>query len=152
MIAANRIKELKYRIKQNDVVYFEKIGASPTIGRENGTFAFSFIDYNEDFNIFYNSLQEEIEAVNSSTGLRAAGDTDKIDVIHYSSIPWIRFSGITHARRFISNDSCPKITFGKMSANENSYTMPIAVNAHHGLADGKHVGEFLTFFQDILNR
>jgi len=151
LIAVNQIEEFKYRVKGNDVVVFDKVDASPTIGRENGTFAFSFIKYSKDFDIFNNSLQKEIEAVQNSEGLRAEGDKDKIDVIHYSSIPWIKFTSITHARNYKIKDSCPKITFGKMSENDNKLTMPISVIAHHGLVDGKHVGNYLSLYQDILN-
>ena len=152
LVAANQVDELKYRIKGDDVVAFDKIDASPTIGRDNGTFAFSFVKYNKDFNIFYNDLQKEIDAVQNSSGLRAEGDTEIIDVIHYSSIPWIKFTGVTHARNLKAKDSCPKITFGKLFNKDNKLFMPISVNAHHGLVDGRHVGEYLTIYQDILNR
>lgn len=135
----------------DDVVVFDEIGASPTIGREDGTFAFSFVDYFEEFDVFDKALQKEIEAVQTSDGLRAEGDEEKFDVIHYSSIPWIKFTSVSHARNYKSKDSCPKITFGKMSWNNEKLFMPISVAAHHGLVDGKHVGEFLTLYQEILN-
>ena len=151
LAAANQVEELKYRIKGDDVILVDRIDASPTIGRDNGTFAFSFIKYSEDFELFNSELQKEVEAVQNSEGLRAEGDTELINVIHFSSIPWIKFTGVTHARNLKVNDSCPKITFGKLFNKDNKLFMPISVNAHHGLVDGKHVGEFLTIYQDILN-
>jgi chloramphenicol O-acetyltransferase type A len=30
-------------------------------------------------------------------------------------------------------------------------TMAIAVHVHHGLADGYHVGQFLTLLQELMN-
>lgn len=151
LIAANQIEEFKYRIRGDDIVLFDQIDASPTIGRDNGTFAFSFVKYNEDFDIFNINLKKEIDAVQNSEGLRAEGDTELINVIHYSSIPWIKFTGVTHARNLKVNDSCPKITFGKLYSKDNNYFMPISVYAHHGLVDGKHVGEFLSIYQELLN-
>lgn len=151
LIAANQIEEFKCRIKGDEVVIFETIDASPTIGRADGTFAFSFVKYNEDFDIFRQHLQKEIEAVQNSIGLRAEGDTEIINVIHYSSVPWIKFTGVTHARNLKADDSCPKITFGKSFSKENKLFMPISVSAHHGLVDGLHVGQFLSNFQDKLN-
>ena len=152
LIAANQIEELKYRIKNDDVVVFDKIDASPTIGRKDGTFAFSFIEYDPAFEKFYNSLLAEIEAVKNSVGLRAKNDAEKIDVIHFSSIPWIKFTGLTHARNLKVVDTCPKITFGKVYENNNKLMMPISINAHHGFVDGKHVGNFLEIYQDLLNK
>ena len=42
LIAANLIEEFRYRLDNNQLVLFDKIHASPTIGREDETFAFSF--------------------------------------------------------------------------------------------------------------
>ena len=151
LVAANNIDEFKYRIKDEKVVLFDKIDASPTIGREDGTFAFSFIKFNSDFNVFYKSLLKEMNKVKNSNGLRATNDSEILDVIHFSSIPWVKFTGLTHARNFKLVDSCPKITFGKTYYNNNKLLMPVSVNAHHGLVDGKHIGDYFELFQKLLN-
>jgi chloramphenicol O-acetyltransferase type A len=152
LVAVNNIEELKYRIKNELIVQYDKINASPTIGREDGTFALSYVKYNSDFNVFNKSLLSEINEVNNSSGLRLAPNDSKIlDVIHYSSIPWIKFTGLSHARNFKYVDSCPKITFGKTHRNDNKLLMPVSVNAHHGLVDGKHIGNYFELFQELLN-
>ena len=151
LVAANNIDEFKYRIKDEKVVLFDKIDASPTIGREDGTFAFSFIKFNSDFNVFYKSLLKEMNKVKNSNGLRATNDSEILDVIHFSSIPWVKFTGLTHARNYKFVDSCPKITFGKTYYNNNKLLMPVSVNAHHGLVDGKHIGDYFELFQKLLD-
>ncbi len=151
LVAVNNIDEFKYRIKDEKVVLFDKIDASPTIGREDGTFAFSFIKFNSDFNMFYKSLLKEMNKVKNSNGLRATNDSEILDVIHYSSIPWVKFTGLTHARNYKFVDSCPKITFGKTYYNNNKLLMPVSVNAHHGLVDGKQMGDYFELFQKLLN-
>ena len=152
LVAANNIEELKYRIKAGDVVVYDEIHASPTIGRDDGTFAFSFIKFNNDYNVFRKSLSNEINKVKNSTGMRAANDSELIDVIHYSAIPWVRFTGLTHARNYKFVDSSPKITFGKTYNKDNTLLMPVSINAHHGLVDGKHIGGFFDLFQQLLNK
>lgn len=151
LVAVNNIDEFKYRIKDEKVVLFDKIDASPTIGREDGTFAFSFIKFSSDFNVFYKVLLKELNKVKNSSGLRATNDSEKLDVIHFSSIPWVKFTGLTHARNYKFVDSCPKITFGKTYYNNNKLLMPVSVNAHHGLVDGKHIGDYFELFQKLLN-
>ena len=151
LVAANNIDEFKYRIKDEKVVLFDKIDASPTIGREDGTFAFSFIKFSNDFNVFYKSLLKEMNKVKNSNGLRATNDSEILDVIHFSSIPWVKFTGLTHARNYKFVDSCPKITFGKTYYNNNKLLMPVSVNAHHGLVDGKHIGDYFELFQKLLD-
>ena len=87
-----------------------------------------------------------------SEGLRLTDSAKRLDVIHYSSIPWVKFTGLTHARSFTFPDSVPKISFGKCANVDGRMVMPVSVNAHHGLVDGLHVGLFFQRFQELLNQ
>ncbi|GAA4277481.1 chloramphenicol acetyltransferase [Aquimarina mytili] len=151
LLAANTVEAFKYRIEDNEIYVYDKIHASPTIGRDDHTFGFSFMEFQEDFETFVSESKKEIEAVKKSSGLRYTDNAKRIDTIHYSSIPWYNFTGLTHARHFQFVDSVPKISFGKYTKVENKLNLPIAVNVHHGLADGYHVGVYLEEFQRLLN-
>lgn len=151
LAAANEIEEFRYRVEGDKVIVYDEIHASPTIGRDDGTFAFSFIEFNHDFLTFENLLKREIEDVQNSVGLRLDENSSRKDVIHYSSIPWNSFTGLTHARNFKFADSTPKITFGKMFYREEKKIMPVSINVHHGLVDGLHVGNYLSLFQKLMN-
>jgi chloramphenicol O-acetyltransferase type A len=150
-MAVNSVEELKYRIQENDVVKFDQIHASSTVGREDGTFGFSFIHYTKDFNAFDQELKQEIEAVRNSKGLRLNENVSRLDTIHYSTLPWHKFTGLTHARSFNTSDSSPKITFGRAFTIEGKMMLPVSIDAHHGLVDGIHVSQFLNEFQKLMN-
>jgi len=152
LIAVNQIEEFKYRIDGDRIIIYDEIHASPTIGREDGTFAFSFIEFNSDFLTFEESLKMEIANVKDSIGLRLTDNAGRKDSIHYSSIPWSSFTGLTHARNFKFVDSVPKITFGKIFARDGKKIMPVSINVHHGLIDGLHVGKYLALFQKLMDQ
>lgn len=147
--AANAIEPFKYRIEANEVIVYEQANASPTINRQNGTFGFAYIDYYADFKTFLREAKKEIDRVQNSTGLvpAIAGE----NVIHYSSLPWLHFTSVAHARAFSFKDSIPKITFGKMILEGNKRVMPLSVHVHHALMDGYHVGQFVNLFQQLMN-
>lgn len=149
--AANSIEEFRYRIICEDVMVFDEIHASPTIARDDGSFGFSYMKYDTDFNAFNSNVMAEIKAVKNSSGLRLNDEASRINVIHYSSIPWIKFSGLTHARNYKIGDSAPKITFGKMFDEGDKKKMNVAVYVHHGLADASHIAFFLERFQKLLD-
>lgn len=149
--AVNQIPELRTRVLDNKVVEYSEIHASATIGRDDGTFGFSYIPYHADFNIFNEYLSKEIDRIKNCKGLAFTKAEEKPNVTHYSSIPWINFSGITHARNFKFIDSIPKISFGKATFEQNKMTMPVSLNAHHGLVDGLHAGQYFEAFQQFLN-
>jgi chloramphenicol O-acetyltransferase type A len=73
-------------------------------------------------------------------------------VIHFSSLPWIKFTSISHARSFSFPDSCPKISFGKISEVNGVKVMPVSIHVHHALMDGIHVGQFIEGFQKQLDK
>ncbi len=149
--AINKIDELKLRVVNKKVVMFDEIHASSTIGRDDGTFGFSFIKYSSDSMNFYNDLKEEIRRVQRTRGLNINENDIRADVVHYSTLPWNKFTGLSHARNFNSDDTVPKITFGKIFTVQDKKMMPIAIDAHHGLADGFHIAKYLEEFQRLMN-
>jgi chloramphenicol O-acetyltransferase type A len=152
MVAVNSVKELKFRLIDNQVVEFEAIHAGTTIGREDGTFGFAFIPYSIDFYSFDAELKREIEAVKSSTGLRLNNDNIKKDLIRHSTFPWNSFTGLLHPTNNDQKESVPKITFGKFAIRDGRKYLPLSIEAHHGLVDGLHLAKYLEEFQRLLNQ
>lgn len=149
MAAANEVTPFRYRISDGEVWIYDQVHASPTINRPDGTFGFAYMDYYEDFATFEAKSKVETERVRNSTGLVPAVSGE--NVIHYSSLPWISFTAVSHARSFSFKDSCPKIAFGKMREDRGRKLMPVSVHVHHALMDGFHVGQFLENFRQRMN-
>lgn len=147
--AANEVENFRYRIIENHPYEFASVNASPTINRPNGTFGFAYIDYFEDEKQFYANALQEIENVRNSTNLLTSKSGE--NVIHFSAIPWLDFTSILHARSFSHPDSCPKISFGKMTEKNGVKEMPVSIHGHHALMDGYHVALFVDKFQILLN-
>ena len=146
--AANETEPFRYRIKGDKVLVFDTIHASPTINRPDGTFGFSYMSFYNTFEKFSEEAKKEIDRVRGTKGLEPALSGE--NVIHYSSIPWISFKSLSHARSFSFEDSCPKISMGKMTLRDDRRYMPVSVHAHHALMDGFHVGQFFERYQELL--
>jgi chloramphenicol O-acetyltransferase type A len=150
--AVNTIESFRYRISDDAIYICDRINASATIGREDGTFGFSLIEYSADFAVFKTIAAAEIARIQTTTGLFTRS-FDQDNVIHFSAIPWLDFSSLSHARSYSFPDSCPKISFGKMKvASNGKRTMPMSIHVHHGLMDGFHVGQFVDCFQELMNQ
>ncbi len=149
LIAVNAIPNFRYRIIDDEIYIFDTIDASATIFREDKTFGFSLIEYNENLTAFAEIAKREIERVKNTTGLITRDF--EINLIHFSAVPWVDFTSYSHARSFSWLDSCPKISFGKLVEENNKKTMAMAIHVHHGLMDGYHVGEFVSLFQEMMD-
>jgi len=143
------MKEFRYRIEGEEVFEYDSVHASPTIGREDGTFGFGQIDLVEDIDTFQRNIKAEIERVRALDGLFTA--PERPDVIHYSALPWFSFTGLSHPRNYGDGDSIPKISFGKIFEQNNKSWLPLSVQVHHGLVDGYHVHKFVESFTKLLN-
>jgi chloramphenicol O-acetyltransferase type A len=151
LVAVNLVPEFRLRIEDENVISYDKIHATTTLGREDNTYSMSFIEYYENILDFSNAMKLEEKKVKNSKGLGVSPNAMRKDVIHYSSVPWFKITGLSHARNFKFKDSVPKITFGKFETIGNKKIMNIAINGHHGLMDGYHVGIYLKTFQELLN-
>ncbi|MEL6483768.1 MAG: chloramphenicol acetyltransferase [Bacteroidota bacterium] len=149
LVAVNSIANFRYRIEDGKVFEYQRIDASPTINRPDGTFGFSYLKYDADFKTFRDLTLPVIQEVRESKGL--VPGTAGQNVIHYSSLPWLDFTSLSHARHFSFGDSCPKISFGQMKETNGRFEFPVSIHAHHALVDGIHIGQFVERFQELLN-
>jgi chloramphenicol O-acetyltransferase type A len=151
LVAVNTIEPFRYRIIDDAIYIYDTIDVSATIMREDQTFGFSLIEYSHDFDVFATNSFQEIDRIQNTTGLFTREFKD-MNVIHFSTVPWVNFTSLSHARSFTFPDSCPKISFGKMMIGiDGKRTMSMSIHAHHGLMDGYHVGQFVDCFQELMN-
>jgi len=148
LVAVNSVENFRYLVEGDGVAVCDVVDASTTILRDDNTFGFSYIRYAADLTEFNTGLVKEVERVRNTTGLITTGPLDC--VIHFSVLPWINFSSISHATNK-SGDSCPKISMGKITQVHGRKQMPCSIHVHHALVDGYHVGLFIDKLQDLLN-
>jgi chloramphenicol O-acetyltransferase type A len=149
LAASQKIAEFTYRIEGDEVYIHDQVDGGSTVGRANGTFGFGSFPYAPSFDEFIVTANREVEQVQQSNELVRSSATN---IIRFSSLPWIDFTSISHARMFGIEDSCPKISFGKMTIQEDGKrSMPVSIHVHHALVDGLHVGQFIDSFQQLMN-
>lgn len=148
MKAINSVENLKYRIVDDAVVEYDIIHASSTIMRDDKTFGFSFIDFNENIEVFIQNIEAEKKRIKNSINLFPP--KNDLNCIHCSAMPWLNFTG--HKEPVSGNlESVPKIAFSKATQMNNDLIMNVSINVNHGLVDGYHVGLFFENFQHNLN-
>lgn len=139
----NETEGFKLRIEDGQVVKYDLVHVSPTIGREDGTFGFGFFEYDVNLDVFIQNAEKEIERVKNSNGLSFSENTGRSDLIRYSALPWFAFSEMKHAVSFSKSDSVPRISTGKLVQKDEKYLLPISISVHHALMDGRNVAEFI---------
>ncbi|KAA3615516.1 MAG: chloramphenicol acetyltransferase [Calditrichaeota bacterium] len=147
--AVNQIEAFKYRIRGKKIILHDRIDVGSTVLNEDNSFSFCYFKYVEPFRDFAGAANLQMQLLKEKQQKLNPQD-DRDDLIHYTIIPWFSFRSFKHPRKNFQANSIPKIAFGKFT-RETKMQMPISIDAHHGLMDGWHVGQFYQKFQQLLD-
>jgi chloramphenicol O-acetyltransferase type A len=148
LAAAQQIENFRTRVVDGVVWRYEVVNGGNAVGRPNGTIGFAHYPYRKSIAEFVSEASVQVERVRQRDDLERPTDPN---LIRYSTLPWLDFTSISHARDFSHEDSAPRITFGKITEAAGRRTMPVSIHVHHGLADGLHVAQFVDHFQKFLD-
>jgi chloramphenicol O-acetyltransferase type A len=148
---ANEIPQFKWRIRGDEIVEHEYVKPSFTVTTDvSEVFSFCTVPYNPDPAIFLQQAKEIQERMKSDPNFEDEEGAD--DYLFLSSFPWVSFTGYTHAMQYHPHDSVPRISWGKLFDQEGRKMMPLSVQAHHGVVDGKHVGNYFQLLEELVAR
>ena len=144
---ANDIPEFRWRIRGETVVEHEQVHPSFSVWTEAAdVFSFCTVDYDSVPGVF-------IPAATEMAAQRAKepifDDAGRDDLLFLSSIPWISFTAFQHAMPYHPGDSVPRITWGKYFEEHGRIKMPLSVQVHHAIVDGRHVGAYFQQFEKL---
>jgi chloramphenicol O-acetyltransferase type A len=143
---ANELAPFRQRIRGEKIVEHEIVHPSFAVDTDAAdVFSFCEVPFSTDFHLFINQALETIEKMKSNPTFEDEENRD--DYLFLSSIPWVSFSGITHAMSYHPHDSVPRITWGKYFEENGKILLPLSVQVHHALVDGKYVGYFFQKFE-----
>ena len=144
--SANELPPFCQRIREDKVVEHETIHPSFAVDTEaSDVFSFCEVRYVPSYTTFKEAAIIAIEGMKNNPSFEDEPGRD--DYLFLSSIPWISFTGITHAMNYHPHDSVPRITWGKYFKQDIRMLLPLAVQVHHALVDGKYVGYFFRNFE-----
>jgi chloramphenicol O-acetyltransferase type A len=147
LVAANEIREFRFRLRDGRLVEYDRIHATQTILNDDETFSFAYFEMKDDVHEFNISGREAMEKFKALKTFDV--ESDRQDLIYYSVIPWVSFTSFKHASRLDRTQTIPRIVFGKMFDDGTRKLMPLSVEANHMIMDGFHVGKLFNRFQEI---
>jgi len=140
MTAANAVPELRLRFRADTVIEHDVVHASATVPTDGDRFAFCGIEYVPEWEVFNASCVDALEKAKQQNELQEHID-DSDEWIFLSCLPWMGFTSLFNPNGG-PNDCIPRISWGKLNNQGYSWSIPVAVQVHHALVDGIHVGKF----------
>lgn len=130
-------------------VFDEMIPCYTVFNQDTETFTNIWTEYSDDYNVFCNSYEKDIELFSSVKGMIAKPNvpTNNFPV---SMIPWTTFEGFNLNLQKGYNYLLPIFTMGKYSEVNGQYLMPLAIQVHHAVCDGFHISRFVNELQKLI--
>ncbi|MEM1118940.1 MAG: chloramphenicol acetyltransferase [Bacteroidota bacterium] len=148
--AANEITEFRWRIRGEQILEHPAVHPSFTVYTEVAdVFSFCTVDYYDNFFTFLEKTLAEIDKMLTEPSFE--DDEHRDDFLFMSSIPWVSFTSFAHAMHYTPADAIPRITWGKVFKEGAKNLMPLSVQAHHAVVDGRHTGKYFELFQAYMN-
>ncbi|RMG85285.1 MAG: chloramphenicol acetyltransferase [Bacteroidetes bacterium] len=143
---ANEIAPFRQRIRGEKVFEHEIVHPSFTVWTDVAdVFSFCEVPFSTDFEDFMTRATRQIEKMKTDPVFEDAPDRD--DYLFLSSIPWVSFTAFQHAMHFHPSDSVPRIVWGKYFEQNGRTLLPLSVQVHHAVVDGRHVGAYFNLFE-----
>ncbi|WP_421856122.1 CatA-like O-acetyltransferase [Oricola sp.] len=144
------VPELLTRFRSETVVQHDAVELSMTVPRDDGTFAYAYVPFEPDWPSFDRNSLTLMEAAAAAGGLEPnTGFRD--DLAYLSCLPWLDFTAASNA--LPGPDDCiPRISWGRfVDDGSGRHSMAVAVEVHHALVDGIHLGQFFAAMQAALD-
>jgi len=138
--AMNDIPEFHHRLQNDLLVYFDRVIPAYTALTADNIICFAKGDYSGNFNHDYVYNTERV--ARAKQGLDQNNLDKSQGQIFLTNIPWYSFTSIHHPYSK-SNASIPIISAGKIYKENSGEKIPFAIQTHHALVDGYHIGLFM---------
>ncbi len=148
--AANEMPEFRLRIHGEQVVEHAVVHPSFTVLNAQDLFSFCSVPYRSDLAEFAALAAERMARVQAEVVL--ADEPGQDDLLFMTSLPWVSFTSMVHPIHMHPADSVPRIAWGKFFEREGCIRMPVAVQVHHALMDGVHVGRYYQRIQELFDQ
>ncbi|WP_404339420.1 CatA-like O-acetyltransferase [Pseudoalteromonas mariniglutinosa] len=138
---------MRHRIIDAEPWLLDTIRASVVELADDDTFRFSYFHRQENIDEFQKHAQHVSREIKQQPLFSDAfsATEGQPDLVHISVLPWLRFSGFTHAISDTNQCGIPKLVFGQFDPHTG--TIPLAIDVHHALMDGLHVAKFVDVLQ-----
>lgn len=145
--AVNEIEAFRMRIIENKIAVYDTIHLGSTVLFEDNSFGFCYFHFDPSLHDFLEDSEKRMQQFRAEKTFDPR--LNAIDMVHYSVIPWVSFTSFKHARQKRTDDSIPKIVFGKRFQQGERHLMPVSVEVNHALMDGYHVGQYFELFEKL---
>lgn len=145
--AVNRMPQFRTALTDEGLGIYDEMHPAYTIfNRESETFSGIWTAFDPDYSEFLKAYEADTAAFASSTEFapKPGRPSNSFDV---SMVPWLEFTAFDINVFGEGKYLLPIFTMGKFFDAGGKRMLPLAIQVHHAVCDGYHVGRFVDILQ-----
>ena len=121
----------------------------PMFNEDTKTITSIWLEYDDDFNVFYKNALKDIEKYSGIQSMYAKENFPP-NFYDITSIPWVSFTDF-QIDMYGTNGKwiMPLVAIGKFFNFGDKVLMPVSIKLHHATCDGYHAGIFYNELQNL---
>ena len=119
--------------------------------KENKNFSGIWAYFSEDYETFLKDYEDDVRRYSTSTRYTPKEGTPA-NSFNISMVPWVEFTGFNINVFDEGKFLLPIITMGKFFERDGKRLLPLAIQVHHAVCDGYHVGVFVEKLQSYVDQ
>ena len=147
----NQMPEFRTALTAEGLGIYDQMHPAYTIfNRESRTFSGIWTETGSDYGEFRRAYEEDIARYSSSAKFapKPGRPPNSFDI---SMIPWFAFNAFDIHVFGEGKYLLPIFTMGKFSDTGDTRLLPLAIQVHHAVCDGYHVGRFVALLQEQIS-
>ena len=147
----NMYPEFRLAKKEAELILWDTVNPNFTIfHQDTETFSSLWSEYFDDIDVFMFHYNQQISLFRDD--LSISPQPKQIENIFYvSSLPWLTFDSFNLNIADITKNYAPIFTMGQFFLSNEKYLLPLAIQVHHAVCDGFHVGRLMNQLQFFCN-
>lgn len=147
----NETEEFRTSLEPSGLGVFDSMNPSYTIfNKERKSFSVVWTEFDKDYQVFLDRYEQDLRKYSSSCEFEPKPNKP-VNTFDVSMVPWAAFTSFNLNIHNGGKYLLPIFTIGKYFAQEDKIMLPLALQVHHAVCDGYHVGMFLEKLQTKLN-
>ena len=118
---------------------------------ENKKFSGIWSYFSEDYGEFLKNYETDAAEYSKSTRYAPKAGTP-VNSFNISMVPWLEFAGLNINVFDEGKFLLPIFTMGKFFERDGRRLLPLAIQVHHAVCDGYHVGAFVAQLQEYIDQ
>lgn len=149
--AVNQLPEFRTALTDKGLGIYDRMHPAYTVfNKESKNFSGIWTEYSKNYRDFLRAYEEDVRKYATATSYAPKLNRTE-NTFDVSMVPWLSFTAFDINVFDEGKYLLPIFTMGKFFEANDRRLLPLAIQVHHAVCDGYHVGQLIAILQEKID-